>query len=218
MSLNLFRFNSSLKKCKNTHRETHTHTQCRHSYPYPSTDAYIKQESRVMCTNYTYSIKPAAKKKNPETAVERIPERTDKTRTWWKANHPDLSQQRDTFRKPTMCIIFTPHKEKKSTISCLNMKVVWVAADQTWSLYKQQCLCKLQVPVLPFWLPLCGRTNKILSLAPTEGTKKQPLTVTTVQSGLHQPQPAGSVFNTSYRTELQFLSILLRRIYRTKIS
>lgn len=92
---------------------------------------------------------------------------------------------------------------------------------QTWSLYKQQCFCKLQVPVLSFWLPLCGWTNKILSLVQLK-EQKSSLGLTTVQSGLQRPEPTGcfsySVFNTSYWTELQFLSILLHCIYWTKIS
>lgn len=136
MSWNLFRFNSSLKTCKNTHRETHTHTQCRHSYPHPSTEAYMKQESRVMCTNYTYSIKQAAKKNS--SSGENPREEPDKTRTWWEANHLDLSQQRDTFRKLQLGASFLLHMRKKnnpgsfylSAVSCLNMKVVWATADR----------------------------------------------------------------------------------------
>lgn len=38
-------------------------------------------------------------------------EEPDKTRTRWKANHLDLSQQRDTFRKLQPCASFLPHME-----------------------------------------------------------------------------------------------------------
>lgn len=135
MSWNLFRFNSSLKKCKNTHRETHTHTQCRHSYPHPSTEAYMKQESRVMCTNYTYSIKPVAKK---TAAVGRIPERNQ-----IKPGHDGrliiwTSHSRGTHLGNSNWVLhFCSTWEKKhpgsfylSAISCLNMKVVWATADR----------------------------------------------------------------------------------------
>lgn len=119
-----------------THTGKRTLTQCRHSYPHPSTDAYIKQESRVMCTNYTYSIKPAAKKKK-KSAVKRIPERNQ-----IKPGHDGrliirTSHSRGTHLGNQLCASFLPHIRKKnpgsfylSTISCLNTKVVWVTANR----------------------------------------------------------------------------------------
>lgn len=119
---------------QHTQGNAHSHTQCRHSCPHPSTDAHMKQESRVMCTNYTYSIKTAAKK----SAVERIPERNQ-----IKPGHDGrliiwASHSRGTHLGNSNSVHhFCPTRERKnpgsfylSTISCLNMKVVRVTADR----------------------------------------------------------------------------------------
>lgn len=79
-------------------------------------------------------------KKNSSSG-ENPREEPDKTRTWWEANHLDLSQQRDTFRKLQLGASFLLHMRKKnnpgsfylSAISCLNMKVVWATADRLFS-------------------------------------------------------------------------------------
>lgn len=159
---------------KHTLGNTHTRTQCGHSYPHPSTDGYIKQDCRVMCTNYTYSIKPAAEGKKI-SREENPRQQPDRTRTWWKANGPLTAEGNSNWMQH-----FYPTQEEIKVLcdySFLSKYESGVSGGQTdhfepahYTNYSV-CVCRLRSSVLHFGLPLCCWTNKRLCPAPTEGGK-----------------------------------------------
>lgn len=82
-----------------TGKRTLTHNVGIHTHILPQRPIILIQLKRLQKKN-------SSSGENPR-------EEPDKTRTWWEANHLDLSQQRDTFRKLQLGASFLLHMRKK---------------------------------------------------------------------------------------------------------